>query len=379
MAERRLGLLAASLLLSSVIHGLTLELPGWQVPDTAESEAEPLQATLIAPPRPALAAPPEPRPVVHPRPTQPPRRPKPPAVEPSAPTASLPAPVTAEPGPAEPTAESPAEPAPEASTAEAPSEPSPPAEPMAQRPPPAETPVPTGGPSWPRQGRIVYDVFRGDKDFLVGRTEHSWEQDGRRYRMQTVVETIGLAALMRSFHYVQRSEGRVTAWGLAPEQFRVEQAGKPDEGADFAWDAEGVGEAVVRRAKGRERRAEVRAGDQDVLSIWHQLALMGDPPPHRRLTLVSNKAATPAELETLGVDVLDLPLGHLMAHHLRARALDGSLSLDIWLAEKYGYLPVRILVRDRQGETFDQRAREVFRGDAGGAEAVAPEENKSNE
>jgi uncharacterized protein DUF3108 len=176
---------------------------------------------------------------------------------------------------------------------------------------------------------------------------------------------------MRSFRYVQRSEGRVTPQGLAPEHFRVEQEGRAVESADFLWDA---GEAVVRRRKGPERRAPVQPGDQDILSLWHQLALMGEPPPHLRLNLVSNKAVTPAELETVGVDTLQLPLGYVLAHHLRARALDGSLSLDIWLAEKYGYLPVRILVKDRQGETYDQRAREVFRGDeAGDATAGSPE------
>lgn len=370
MAERRLGLLATCLALSALIHAVTLELPGWSVPDLTERDAEPLQATLVAPPRPALSAPSVPKPLARPRPAPP--KPKPPAAKPAAPTASLPAPVE-EPAPVQPGPEStPAEGS--AGDGSPPSQE--PAQPAMEAPP---TPLPSGGPTWPRQGRIVYDVFRGDKDFLVGQTEHSWEQDGQRYRMQTVVETVGLAALMKSFHYTQRSEGRVTPWGLAPERFRVEQAGRPGEGADFVWDADGkTGEAVVRRAKGPERRGPIRAGDQDVLSIWHQLALMGEPPPHQRLTLVSNKAITPAELETLGVDVLDLPAGQVPAHHLRARALDGSLSLDIWLAEKYGYLPVRIRARDRDGELFDQRAREVFRGDTGGSDA-APQENKTNE
>ena len=367
MAERRLGLLAACLASSALIHALTLELPGWSLPDLTERDAEPLQATLVAPPRPALVAPPAPQPAAQPRPApRPPRPKKPPAAEPPVPSASLPPTAETEPVPA-PVETTPAEPAP------APVEE--PKQPATEPPPP---PLPANGPAWPRRGRIVYDVFRGDKDFLVGQTEHTWEQDGQRYRMKTEVETVGLAALMRSFRYTQRSEGRVTAWGLAPEKFRVEQAGRPGEEADFEWGGGTTGEAVVRRAKGPERRGPVRAGDQDVLSLWHQLALMGEPPPHHRLTLVSNKAITQAELETLGVDVLDLPLGQVLAHHLRARALDGSLSLDIWLAGKYGYLPVRIRVRDRDGELFDQRAREIFRDDTGGTDAV-PRENKTNE
>src|SRR5574338_161607 len=103
MAERRLALLATCLALSALIHAVTLELPGWSVPDLTERDAEPLQATLVAPPRPALSAPSVPKPLARPRPAPP--KPKPPAAKPAAPTASLPAPVE-EPAPVQPGPES---------------------------------------------------------------------------------------------------------------------------------------------------------------------------------------------------------------------------------------------------------------------------------
>lgn len=354
-------------LLSVVLHGLALDLPGWALPDTSDSAARPLNATLVTKPRPAVAAPPAATALVPSKPAlppPPPRRPPPPTV-------------LSQPGPGatpSPAATLPAEPPPAAEPAK--EEPTVPTEPPPLAPPAEAAPIPAGVPTWQRRGRIVYDVFRGDKNFLVGETVHSWEQDGHRYRMESVVETVGLVAMMRDFHYVQRSEGRVTEQGLVPERFRVEQGGKADESAEFDWAS---GEAVVRRARKPERRAPVKPGDQDVLSIWHQLALIGEPPPHMRLTLVSNKAATPAELTAVGVDVLTLPMGLVVAHHLRARALDDSLFIDIWLAEKYGYLPVRVVFKDRQGEIFDQRAREVFRGDAVGSDQRASPENPSHD
>lgn len=346
----------ATLLLSLVLHGLVLVLPGWALPQSADDVPDVVHATLVTRPRPSLAAPVSAVPTV-PRPASPPK---------PAPVRDVPVATSPQPAPA-PVAPEPGAPTP-------PPAPEPVAEP--EPAPVAEPPIPPGAPTWPRQGRIVYDVFRGEKDFLIGQTTHSWAQDGRRYDMQSVVETVGLAAMIRTFHYVQHSVGLVTRQGLKPESFRVDQDGKPPEGAEFNW---GTGEVVVRRAKGPERRARLQAGDQDVLSLWHQLSLMGEPPSHQRLTLVSNKAVTPAELEAVGVDALNLPVGHLMAHHLRARALDDSLSLDIWLAEKYGYLPVRILIKDRQGETFDQRAREVYRGDEQGIGNAATQENRNHD
>src|SRR5574337_427474 len=223
MGQRRLGLVAVTLLLSAVIHGLILALPGWSLPDLAESAPEePLAATLVTTPRPALAAPRSAVPVAPPKPVRRPPRPKPSAVEAAGATAALPPPA-AEAAPAEsPPAEPPGGPAEPPGDAAGP----PQATPAASPPEPEPAPLPPGAPTWPRQGRIVYDVFRGDKDFLVGRTVHRWEQDGQRYRMEAVVETIGLAALMKSFHYVQRSEGRVTPRGLMPDSFRVEQQGR---------------------------------------------------------------------------------------------------------------------------------------------------------
>lgn len=362
MGDRRLGWVVAALLLSAAIHGVVLGLPGWTLPGPEGAEPPILNATLVAAPRPALSAPPAAKPSV-PRPAVP----RPPAPARPRTAEAAPVPAVAVPEAAEaPAGEAPTPP---------PLEPAPSAPPVDAPPAPASPLVPAG-PAWPREGRIVYDVFRGEQNFLVGQTAHSWEQDGQRYRMQAVVETTGLVALMRSFRYVQTSEGRVTARGLVPERFRVDQEGRRPESAEFHWDA---AEAVVRRNKGPERRGALRPGDQDVLSIWHQLALMGEPPPHLRLSLVSNKSVTPSELETVGMDVLTLPLGHVVAHHLRARALDNSLSLDIWLAEKFGYLPVRILVTDRQGETYDQRAREVFRGDEPTAGPSGNLESKSDE
>ncbi|MDY0012706.1 MAG: DUF3108 domain-containing protein [Rhodocyclaceae bacterium] len=322
-----------SLAASLAAHAMVVGLPGWRLPELAAPPPV-LQAQVVVKPRPAAVAAPAPRPLAprRPAPAPVPALPVPAAEAPAAPPGEPPLPVAEEPPPAAP------EPSPE--------------------PPLHAPPVPAAeAPLWPHRGRIVYDVYRGDQDFLVGRTEHRWEHDGAHYRMEALVETTGMVALFRAFRYIQRSEGRITPAGLEPRRFSVEQAGKPDESAEFDWARH---EVTLRRAKG-PRVAPIKGGDQDVLSLWHQLTLTGDPPAHLGLTLVTTKAATPAELTLVGVEAIGLPLGQVIAHHLRARALDDNLTLDIWLAEKHGYLPVRILIRDKKGESLDQRAREVER------------------
>lgn len=341
---RDIRILVTALLLSLGAHAWVVGLPGWGLPAAGPTTPAVLHAQVVSRPRPAAVAPAAPQPLA---PQAPKRAAAAPPPQPQVP------PVPAEPPAAPPVPDSEAS-APDLLPAP---EPAPPPTAAEALPEPEAVPGPAPALIWPHGGRIVYDVFRGDQDFLVGRTEHRWEHDGQHYRMESVVETTGVVALFRSFRYVQRSEGRITRRGLEPQRFSVEQAGKSDESADFDWLHQTV---TLRRGK-KTRVLPIRPGDQDVLSLWHQLVLTGDPPRHLGLTLVTTKAATPAELEQVGEEVVQLPLGRVAAHHLRARALDDSLILDIWLAEHYGYLPVRILMRDKKGESLDQRAREVTR------------------
>lgn len=206
---------------------------------------------------------------------------------------------------------------------------------------------------WPDRGSIVFRVLMGDKGFEVGQAQHQWSHDEHSYRMETLLRTTGLVGLMRSLHYVQRSEGELGPQGLKPLRFSVEQGGKKPESADFDWAA---GRVSIRR-DGRERRsAEIRPGDQDVLSLWHQIGIVGAAGLPKTIMVVSNKAAKSALLEVVGAENAKLPIGRLDTLRLRARATDGSLTIDIWLAKNYGMLPVRIRLVDDEGESLDQQA-----------------------
>jgi hypothetical protein len=217
--------------------------------------------------------------------------------------------------------------------------------------------------AWPGEGRITYRVLHGKNGVQLGEARHHWSHDGARYRMETVVETTGVAAMLYSFHYTQRSEGRVLARGLQPERFTVERVGRAPELAEFDWGAQRV---EIHR-KGRVRSAELRPGDQDVLSLWHQIGVAGGGPQARELTVVSGKVAAPSALEVVGRETLRLPLGALDTVRLKARAKNGRLVLDIWLAEKQHLLPVRVVMTDDKGEVLDQQAQTIELGAPGGA------------
>lgn len=222
--------------------------------------------------------------------------------------------------------------------------------------------------AWPAQGSIRYRVMYGEGGFEVGEALHDWTHDDKRYRMTVKVKTTGVMDLLRSLQYEQRSEGRIGPTGLVPERFRIEQSGKKPEMAEFDWN---TGQVTMRRGS-RTRTAPVERGDQDLLSLWHQIGLTAAAALPDELKVVSGKSATPAVLERVGAERLVLPIGGFDTQRLRARALSGKLSIDVWLAREYGTLPVRIRITDDKGDVLDQQAVEVRLTPAGKAASSAP-------
>ncbi|WP_332674472.1 DUF3108 domain-containing protein [Aromatoleum sp.] len=221
---------------------------------------------------------------------------------------------------------------------------------------------------WPRRGDIRFRVMLGEPGFEVGEAHHEWSHDRKRYRMSVSLETTGVVDLFRKLRYQQHSEGRVGPKGLQPERFGVEQSGRKPESAEFDWQG---GQVTMRRGD-RTRTAPIEPGDQDVLSLWHQLGIVGVAGLPHELNVVSGKSAKRSVLEAVGVERPALPIGQLEALRVRARALDGKLSIDIWLARDYGMLPVRIRIVDDKGEVLDQQAVELRLAPTGKNKAANP-------
>ncbi len=348
-----------ALTLSVVLHGVMFAAGDLALRHQGpiRTETPPIQAMLLPPPplpppaRPAAESPaPASAPVQTPQAARP--RPKPaqktgPVIPAAQAPHALAADETDKPGAAD---EAPAGPPPAAAESDAPAQTR---EAAAAEPAAEPTPAATPADSWPARGGIVFRVFLGKSRFQVGESDHQWSHDGARYRMEVKVQTTGVAALIRGLRYLQRSEGEIGPQGLKPLHFAAEQEGKPPESAEFDW----TGSRVSIRRDGQERRsAALGAGDQDVLSIWHQIGIIGAAGLPRTLTVASGKAAKTARLEAVGEESLRLPIGQLDTLRIQARAEDGSLTIDIWLARRYGMLPVRIRMSDGKGEELDQQA-----------------------
>jgi hypothetical protein len=327
--------LVFALVASTLLHVAALIGPGWVLPGTHEPDLPPtIEAVLGKPPvRTESVAP-----AAAPRPPQ------------ARPRRTEPGPVIV---------------ASEAAAAEVPVPPPPAVEPPPAATPPAPpvaAPVEAVAPSpaitaLPGKGRLRYVITRGEGGFVIGQAVHSWEHDGFRYRLKSLTETTGLAALFKPAQVFQSSQGDVTAEGLRPHEFRHERSGGIDT-ASFDW--------LRRMVAYAGREQSVVGGTQDMLSMYYQLVLLAPKSGVLEMPIATGRKLENYRFEVLGEETLNFPSGDRRA--LRIKTRSGDDTIELWLrlgdgAARRG-LPLKIRFIDRKGEIFDQTADDLDSAEA---------------
>ena len=318
--------LVLAFLASTLLHAAALLGPGWVLPGSSEPDPPPtIDAVLARPParaEPAAEARPVPRP--HPN------KPRPPSAAQPVVATDSPAPVVAAAAP-------PVEPPPVAVA------PAPTPEPAV--PVPAQT-------SLPGKGRMRYVVTRGEGGFVIGQSIHTWEHDGFSYRLKSLTETTGLAAVFKPVQVLQSSQGEVSADGLRPREFRHERIGGIDT-ATFDW--------LNRFVTYAGRRESIVGGTQDMLSMYYQIVLLAPKSGMLDMPIATGRKLENYRFEVLGEEVLTFPTGERRT--LRVRTRSGDDTIELWLrtgdAASARGLPLKIRFTDRKGEIFDQVADNV--------------------
>jgi hypothetical protein len=210
----------------------------------------------------------------------------------------------------------------------------------------------------PPPARFHYEViatFHGLP--LRGEGEISWRQDGHSYELQMDARSPVLLGTRR-----QRSAGRITEQGLVPDDFydraRSEQA------------------THFERQKGlvtfsnNHPDAPWTAGIQDRLSVVLQLAVIigGQPERYPPGTQITVPTASTREAETWfftveGEEDLQLPGGTVHALKLqRVPRRQYDVKVELWLAPRMDYAPVRLRLTNPNGDTVDQRWSSTDKG-----------------
>jgi hypothetical protein len=325
--ERRLALAA---LLSLLVHGWVLWMPEIHLP-RHERELPPLIARLEPLPKMSAKVAPKakPKPKVRPKP-QPESALKAPAELPIIASAPVPAsaPLADETGLA------------------AASSPEPASAPVAAEPEPEASPQQPQRAPLPKHAKLRFNVYKGEGGIKLGESVNTLEISDGRYTLKAEVQTTGLVGVFKTYRLTQTSTGTATERTLQPEVFSEEVNNSGDKKinrAELDW-----ANHTIRFSNGGEAKLTDRA--QDILSILYQF-----PPMDRRMEIVTINIATGKQFEEYRFEIafeeqLETAMGNLQTVHFRKLHGAHEEGLEIWFAQEYRMLPVKVRHLDRDGK-----------------------------
>ena len=185
---------------------------------------------------------------------------------------------------------------------------------------------------------LAYKVFLGTQGFMIGEATYRFEHANDRYRISTVGQARGLAALIVRGTGKVESHGRITQHGLRPYEFAIER-GSADrrEVAFFDWDA---GNVVLNDGA----RAQLEAPAFDPLTILWQPYF--SPPGKSDLTfsIATTRKVARYTLKLQGEETIDWARGRIATERWHRVSEDGNTEGWFWLAPSLHYIPVKMRV-----------------------------------
>jgi hypothetical protein len=299
--------LAVAALASLAVHIVLLQ-STIRLPDRIE-ESPPLLATITE-------LPPPPAPVATPSPVKPKHR--------RVVRAAPPVPVET--------------PAPEVVAAATPV-PEPVREPEPVAPPPLEEAIPAA-PSLapprelPPRIDLAYRAFLGTRGFLIGDAVYRLEHSGSQYRISTVGEARGLAALLFPGEARAKSEGAITADGLQPTNYSVERTNRR-EAASFDW------ESGMVQLNG-DQSAPLELPTFDPLVVLWQFYFSPPAQDQIEFNIATTRRIYHVTFRRIGTEKITLPFGDFDTEIWKRVDADSTVQAQIWLAPSLRYVAVKL-------------------------------------
>lgn len=211
---------------------------------------------------------------------------------------------------------------------------------------------------------LAYKVYFGTRGFMIGDATYRFEHTGDGYRISTVGQARGLAALIVHGTGKVESRGRITPDGLKPYEFAIER-GSPDkrEAAFFDWDARDV---VLHDGT----MAPLEAPAFDPLTILWQSYFSPPSRDDQTFSLATTRRVARYTLSLEGEETIAWRHGDVLAQRWHERSDDGKTEGWFWLAPSLRYIPVKMRVTRTSRGTLEVLLDSI-RGDAPDAGAHA--------
>jgi hypothetical protein len=196
----------------------------------------------------------------------------------------------------------------------------------------------------------TYDILLNGMQVAVI-TEQFEAKDGG-YRLTSHSNPIGLFALVPRLNVRLVSTGRVRGRGLQPERFEGRR-GTSDAielSADFDW----AGEQLTVTHDGKSETIALPRGAQDRLSVMYQFMYLAPRSGQVDVDVTNGRGLDHYSYQAAGGVEQDTPLGRMSTVHLVKQRAAGESENEIWLAPDHHFVPVRMIIVERDGTRYEQ-------------------------
>ena len=199
----------------------------------------------------------------------------------------------------------------------------------------------------PAQVKLDYEVLRNGNAMVE--VVDRFQQNGGTYRVVEEWHGKGIFALLGGI--TRTSSGTIAGGVLRPKEFSDVRTGRDPARAVFDW----AGRRLTLESHGKSRTQPMPAHAQDKLSMLYALGFDVGRKNPITINATDGKGVSRYVFDIEGKQMIQTPAGKFDALRLVKRK-DGpdDHGTEIWLAPNRGYLPVRILITDKDGTRIDQ-------------------------
>jgi hypothetical protein len=183
---------------------------------------------------------------------------------------------------------------------------------------------------------------------VVERLEYS----GGNYQLTETWKGRGLYALLGSARRV--SQGSVAQGTLRPREFFDERSGRDTARAWFDWKTH----TLTMQYKGNRASEPLPANAQDRLSFLFALSFVPGSAESVSYTIADGKGLSRHVYKVAGRERVKTPAGEFDAIKVSRQGADRE-SAELWLAAQRNYIPVRLLVVEKDGTRYEQVATRI--------------------
>jgi hypothetical protein len=205
----------------------------------------------------------------------------------------------------------------------------------------------------PARVALVYELVREGTP-IAEVTEVVEHADGR-YTIASEAKGKGLLAALPLGTFRRDSSGEVTPDGLRPAVYRDQRGGRIAI-ATFDWPAR----TVSTEFRGQTENHPIEGAVHDRLTQIYTFAFSGVPEREITMRVTDGRGVSDQRFAVAGRERVTLRAGAFETLRIeRVREPGDRREAIVWLALERDYLPVRVLIVERDGARFDQTLERI--------------------